>query len=338
MTHFFSCDWGTTSFRLRRVDAATGEVTAQRSESSGVRDLSASRAAGDSVEKVFANFLREQLLLISGNDAASLDGVSVMISGMASSSVGWRELPYARVPFNLDGSGIVQNYFELKVGDNSRVQIHLISGVRAEADMMRGEETEILGIFSANRHAHIAEDGIVVLPGTHSKHGRLQHRQLTGFRTYMTGELFDVLSAHSLLRASVQTTSAAASANLSEPSAREAFAAGVRDASVSGLAGNLFQTRVRTVLQNVPPSVNRWFLSGLLVGSEIANLAARESATPILLAAAEPLNAAYRLAFEILGLKKNLTIVPPEEMALASVRGHRALLAASAKTDLQPVH
>jgi 2-keto-3-deoxy-galactonokinase len=91
-------------------------------------------------------------------------------------------------------------------------------------------------------------------------------------------------------------------------------------------------------LQNVPPSVNRWFLSGLLVGSEIADLAARESATPILLAAAEPLNAAYRLAFEILSLKKNLTIVPPEEMSLASVRGHRALLSASAKTDLQPVH
>jgi 2-dehydro-3-deoxygalactonokinase len=338
MTHFFSCDWGTTSFRLRRVDAATGEVTAQRTESSGVRELSASRTAGDSAEKVFANFLREQLLLISGNDAASLDGTSVMISGMASSSVGWRELPYARVPFNLDGSGIVQNCFELKINDNSRVQIHLISGVRAEADMMRGEETEILGIFSGDRHAQIAEDGIVVLPGTHSKHGRLQHRQLTGFRTYMTGELFDVLSAHSLLRASVQTTGGASSANLSEPAAREAFAAGVRDASVSGLAGSLFQTRVRTVLQNVPPSVNRWFLSGLLVGSEIADLAARESATPILLAAAEPLNAAYRFAFEILGLKFFLTIVPPEEMALASVRGHRALLAASAKSNLQPVH
>jgi 2-dehydro-3-deoxygalactonokinase len=337
MTHFFSCDWGTTSFRLRRVNAATGEVTAQRNESSGVRELSASRAAGDSAEKVFANFLREQLLLISGTDAASLDGISVMISGMASSSIGWRELPYARMPFNLDGSGIVQDSFELKVGDNSRVQICLISGVRAEADMMRGEETEILGIFSGGRHAQIAEDGIIVLPGTHSKHGRLQHRQLTGFRTYMTGELFDVLSAHSLLRASVQTTGGASSANLSEPAARDAFAAGVRDVSVSGLAGSLFQTRVRTVLQNMLPSVNRWFLSGLLVGSEIAELAARETATPILLAAAKPLNAAYRLAFEILGLK-NLTVVPLEEMALASVRGHRALLAASAKSNLQHVH
>jgi 2-dehydro-3-deoxygalactonokinase len=337
MTHFFSCDWGTTSFRLRRVNAATGEVTAQRTESSGVRELSANRS-GNSAEKVFANFLREQLLLISGNDAASLEGVSVMISGMASSSVGWRELPYARVPFNLDGSGIVQDSFELKVGDNSRVQIHLISGVRAEADMMRGEETEILGIFSGDRHAPIAEDGIIVLPGTHSKHCRLQHRQLTGFRTYMTGELFDVLSAHSLLRASVHTTGGASSANLSEPAARDAFAAGVRDASVSGLAGNLFQTRVRTVLQNVPPSVNRWFLSGLLVGSEIADLAAREPAAPILLAAAEPLNAAYHLAFETLGLKKNLTVVQPEEMALASVRGHRALLAAYPKSELQPVH
>jgi 2-dehydro-3-deoxygalactonokinase len=337
MTHFFSCDWGTTSFRLCRVNAATGEVTAQRHETCGVRELSASRDAMDTAEKVFANFLREQLLLMVGKNTASPDGTSVMISGMASSSVGWRELPYARVPFNLDGSGIVQDSFVLSVQDSKPMHIHLISGVRAEADMMRGEETEILGIFSDDRYARIAEDGIVVLPGTHSKHGRLQHRQLTGFRTYMTGELFDVLSAHSLLRASVQLAEGASSSPLSEPASRDAFAAGVRKASVSGLAGGLFQTRVRTVLQSVPPSVNRWFLSGLLVGSEVADLAAREPAAPILLAAGEPLNSAYCLAFEVLGLKENLTVVPTEEMALASVRGHRALLAACAKPDLQPV-
>jgi 2-dehydro-3-deoxygalactonokinase len=257
---------------------------------------------------------------------------------MASSSLGWRELPYARLPLNLDGSGLAPDSFELRVDAGSRARIHLISGVRAEADMMRGEETEILGIFADGRHPQIAEDGLVVLPGTHSKHVRLRHRQLTGFRTYMTGELFDVLSAHSLLRASVQKADGVSSATLSETASRDAFAAGVREASVCGLAGSLFQTRVRTVLQSVPPVVNRWFLSGLLVGSEVADLAAREWDVPVALAAAEPLHAAYGLAFEILGLKKKLTVVPPEEMALASVRGHRLLLAAWAKADLQPVH
>jgi len=249
----------------------------------------------------------------------------VIISGMASSSVGWRELPYARVPVGLDGSSIAQDSFELNVGDNRRVRVQLISGVRGETDMMRGEETEILGLFSDGRHARIAGDGIAVLPGTHSKHVHLRNQQITDFRTYMTGELFDVLSAHSLLRASVQPSDGAPATTLLEPASHEAFVAGVRESSVSGLAGSLFQTRVRTVLQKVSPAVNRWFLSGLLIGSEVAGLAAQESERPVLLASPEPLHVAYRLAFEILGLGERLSVVPPEEMSLASVRGHHAL-------------
>ena len=340
MTSFLSCDWGTTSFRLRRVNAATGDVMDERREASGAKVLFSSCALGDTTarEKAFANFLREQLCLMAGNDVASLDGASVIISGMASSSVGWHELPYAHVPVGLDGSSITQDSFELDVGGNRRMRMHLISGVRAESDMMRGEETEILGLFSGGRQARIAEDGIAVLPGTHSKHVRLRHRQITGFRTYMTGELFDVLSAHSLLRASVQPTDGAPSITLLEPAAREAFVAGVRASSVSGLAGSLFQTRVRTVLQNVPSTVNRWFLSGLLIGSELVDLLAQEPDAPVLLAASEPLNVAYRAAFEILGVGDKLSVLPPEEMSLASVRGHHALLQRCSKPNEHPLH
>jgi len=340
MTSFFSCDWGTTSFRLRRVNAATGDVIDERREASGAKVLFSSCAPGDTTgrEKAFANFLRERLCLMAGNDVASLDGTPVIISGMASSSVGWRELAYARVPVGLDGSGLTRDSFELNVGENRRMRIHLISGVCAESDMMRGEETEILGLFSRERHARIAEDGIAVLPGTHSKHVRLRHRQITGFHTYMTGELFDVLSAHSLLRASVQPTDGAPFTTLSEPEAHEAFVAGVRESSVSGLAGSLFQTRVRTVLQKVPPTVNRWFLSGLLIGSELVDLRAQKSDVPVLLAASEPLNVAYRAAFEILGVEDKLSVVPPEEMSLASVRGHDALLRRWSKPNEHLLH
>jgi 2-dehydro-3-deoxygalactonokinase len=338
MRRFFSCDWGTSSFRLRYVDAVTGEVLAQRNEASGIRALAASCAGGVPAEAVFANFLREQLRLLSVTNPAMLDGASVMISGMASSSVGWRPLPYARVPSPLDGSGMARDSFDLTVAADARARIHLISGLRDEADIMRGEETQILGIFAEGRHARIAEDGLVVLPGTHSKHVRLEHGQITGFRTYMTGELFDVVSAHSLLRASVQMPAGHCSGALSEAVSREAFAAGVREASARGLAGSLFQTRVRDVLQSAPPAANRWFLSGLLVGSEVEDLAAREAEAPILLAAVEPLHAAYGLAFEILGLNKRMTSLPAEEAGLASVRGHRLLLAPSARDVRQLVH
>jgi 2-dehydro-3-deoxygalactonokinase len=339
MTSFFSCDWGTTSFRLRRVNAATGDVTDERGEASGAKVLFSSCAPDDTTarEKAFANFLREQLCRMAGNEVASLDGASVIISGMASSSVGWRELPYAHVPVGLDGSGLTRDSFALDVGDNRRMRIHLVSGVCSEVDMMRGEETEVLGVFSGGRHAPIAEDGIAVLPGTHSKHVRLRDRQITGFRTYMTGELFDVLSAHSLLRASVQPTDGAPFTTLSEPAAREAFVAGVRESSISGLAGSLFQTRVRTVLQKVPPAANRWFLSGLLIGSELVDLRAQEPDVPVLLAAAEPLHVAYRAAFEALGFWGKLSVVPPEEMSLASVRGHHALLRRCSNSNEHPL-
>jgi len=334
MTSFFSCDWGTTSFRLRRVNAVTGHMIDERREGAGARALFLSCAPGDTTarEKAFANFLREQLRLMAGKDVASLDGASVIISGMASSSVGWRELPYAHVPVGLDGSGLTQDSFELNVGGHRRMRIHLISGVCSETEMMRGEETEVLGLFSGGRHARIAEDGIAVLPGTHSKHVRLCHRQITGFHTYMTGELFDVLSAHSLLRVSVPPTDGAPSTTLREPAAHDAFVAGVRESSVSGLARGLFQTRVRTVLQNVSPAVNRWFLSGLLIGSELVDLMAQKSDVPVLLAASEPLNFAYRAAFENLGFGETLSVVPPEEMSLASVRGHAALLRRCSKS------
>jgi 2-dehydro-3-deoxygalactonokinase len=338
MSRFFSCDWGTTSFRLRLVDAGAGEVVSQRQESSGVKSLSTKMEAGGGAGNVFADFLRGQLRLLAGPDPALLDGVSVMISGMASSSVGWRELPYAQAPLNLDGSGVVRETFELDAGAASPARVHLVSGVRTESDMMRGEETEILGIFADGRHARIAENGLVVLPGTHSKHVRLLHRQITGLRTCMTGELFDVLAAHSLLRTSVRTPEGVCHPTLSEPASRDAFAGGVRDASECGLARSLFQTRVRDVLHGAPAAENRWFLSGLLIGSEVADLAAREAEAPILLAATEPLSSAYSLAFEILGLQKRLMPLPPEEAALASVRGHRLLLAACGKPALQPVH
>ena len=201
---FFSCDWGTTAFRLRHV-SADGNVIGEVHEPSGVRALLSSwRAAdGPARESVFADFLRAQLLVLARNNAGLLAGAEVVISGMASSSVGWRELPYARTPLDLDGSNLRHESFDLGIDDSSKARVHMISGVRTDTDVMRGEETEILGAFADGSYAQIAENGIVVLPGTHSKHVRLCDCQLASFQTYMTGELFDVLSTHSLLRASI---------------------------------------------------------------------------------------------------------------------------------------
>lgn len=327
MTQFFSCDWGTTSFRLRRVNAVDGSVLDERRDPSGVKVLFSSCPPGNAKarENIFADFLRQQLVAMTANQIASMNGLPVVISGMASSSVGWRELPYAFLPVGLNGDDLRIEQFDLEIDDATRVSIHLVSGVRSENDVMRGEETEICGLLAGEQHSKIASDGIVVLPGTHSKHVRLRVKKMIGFHTYMTGELFDLLSEHSLLRASVQSN-ANPSSSLADPASRNSFVAGVRAASDGGLARNIFQTRTRTLLKSIPPIENRWFLSGLLIGSEVADLSALEYNLPILLAAAEPQSSAYRLAFETLGLSKRLAAVAPEEMATASVRGHHLLL------------
>ena len=83
--------------------------------------------------------------------------------------------------------------------------------------------------------------------------------------------------------------------------------------------------------------MNRWFLSGLLIGSELVDLMAQKSDVPVLLAASEPLNVAYRAAFESLGFGEMLSVVPPDEMSLALVRGHAALLRRCSKPHEHPL-
>ncbi len=327
MAHFFSCDWGTSSFRLRRVNAADGCIVAERRDATGVKALHAQCPPGDAVarEKVFADFLRAQLLALVDGQAADLSGATVVVSGMASSSIGWRELPYAKTPVGLDGANMRREDFALDLGGGAEARVRLLSGVRTETEIMRGEETEILGLFARGQYADVAENGLVILPGTHSKHVRLQKRQMTDFSTYMTGELFDVLAAYSILRASVGEAGTGTPSNLNETAARASFTEGVRTANERGLPRSLFQTRTRTVLLGATTTMSRWYLSGLLIGAEIAALSDGEHDFPLLLAAPAPLHEAYLLALTTLDLQSRLQTVPPAEMALASVRGHLML-------------
>ncbi len=326
---FLSCDWGTTSFRLRRVNFASGAILEESRQGSGVKALFLGCPTGNAVarESAFAEFVRNRLRSLAGLGEPGGLAVQVVISGMASSSVGWRELPYASVPCPLDGSGVAREVIDLDLGDGRWARIHLISGLATADEIMRGEETELLGLFAEGRYAEIAANGIVVLPGTHAKHVRVRDREVEGFHTYMTGELFDVLATHSLLRASVEGEAKVSGEEaLGEPQARSAFLTGVGRARDPGLARSLFQVRTRVVLHGVSPAVNRWFLSGLLIGAEVTDLATRDGKHPILLAATEPVSAGYRLAFEALGLSERLVVAPPEEVALASAQAHRLLL------------
>src|SRR5206468_575734 len=124
-----------------------------------------------------------------------------------------------------------------------------------------------------------------VLPGTHSKHLEVKAGRIEGFRTYMTGELFDLLARRSVLRHSTDPNA---------PFDRAAFVDGVGRAQEEPLAAALFQVRTRQVLDRREAPANTSFLSGLLVGTELAAL--RDSSLPVILASGERLREAYTTA------------------------------------------
>ncbi len=290
--NFISCDWGTTLFRLRWV-GGPGDVEIRSEDGAG-------RLAGLGGDRA-AHF--RQVLSRGLSELGTPSELPVVISGMASSTIGWKELPYARLPFALDGRNAVWE----------RLDAHtvLVSGFCGDTDMVRGEETQALGI-AATLGEGLPDHGFWILPGTHSKHLEIQDGSIVRVRTFMTGELFDLLTRHSVLRHTTDATAAFDS---------EAFAEGVESARRNPVTGALFQVRTRQVLGGKSPTANASFLSGLLVGAELDNLRSLE--TPLLIAASGSLQSAYASAAGILGLQSRLTIL---DSATLTARGQEVLL------------
>jgi 2-dehydro-3-deoxygalactonokinase len=133
------------------------------------------------------------------------------------------------------------------------------------ADVLRGEETQMFGAIALNpalgqgRHH-------VILPGTHSKWIELEDSRITGFRTFLTGELFALLQRSSLLAAPRMRVAAAQSESAG-------FAAGIaRAQGGSGILGNLFEARAAQLLDGRSPEWAEGFISGLVIGSEVSEM------------------------------------------------------------------
>jgi 2-dehydro-3-deoxygalactonokinase len=325
---FLSCDWGTTSFRLRWVSGAERKVIREIREPAGIKALHAEAAHNgeDSSGRsnVFDRFLSAKLgALVAGDTPPGT--LPLVISGMASSSIGWRELPYAKAPFPLDGRGLRS---EQLVWQNPTWvgPTWLISGIANETDMMRGEETEIIGLMSDPGLAELRQRSLLILPGTHSKHVWIENEAVVDFRTFMTGELFEVLGRHSVLRASVDLHQRAEGGRPLSESDREAFQEGVRWARGNGLAG-LFRVRTRAVLERRSLANNTWFFSGLLIGAEICST--RESAgnSPVILAASREVSELYHRALELTAdAAMEWVRLPPEQVERATVAAHALFL------------
>jgi 2-dehydro-3-deoxygalactonokinase len=282
---FLSCDWGTSSFRIRWI--RDDEIVREFCYESGCKQLF-DENPGELRAAAYQNFLQS----VFRGWRAPADPIPLVISGMASSSIGWKEIPYASAPLKLDGSNL---HFET-IDWNSPAWIsttYLISGVATESEIMRGEETEALGLL---REVPTNTLCVLVLPGTHSKHLVVEKGEVQTFSTYMTGELFELLTRHSVLRA---TTDRDSLSNHSQTNLK-AFRAGVWQAMKAGLGASLFQTRTRGILEKVPARENTFFLSGVLIGAEMADCARRFPKACLYIGGAHKVRSLYASAASIL--------------------------------------
>ncbi len=313
LTSLISCDWGLSAFRLRLLEGAeTPQVVAELSSARGIAEL-AGKAPSN-----FSTILQDAIRTLFVQASAAPEPIPVALSGMVVSSLGWKRLPYAALPFPLDGSRAVIGEDQLLCAYGSH-PLSFISGISTREDAIRGEECEIIGLFLAPDTRPFRECSVAILPGTHSKSIEIRNGEVTAFRTFLTGELFDLLSRHSVLRHSVGADAPV--------EAGEYFEAGVRRGSDRSLLGSLFSIRARDILEGVSAKDCRAYLSGLLIGDELATIAASHPVSvPFLLGGSSSLQHLYLRALEVLGAGPRTHAVPEATTSRAASLGHWQIL------------
>lgn len=303
MQNFLSCDWGTSSFRLRFVEANTLKTVSLEDHQSGIANCFDQWKKSGKNEQERFNFYRDiidkHLKNLQEQVKQSLQNLPMVISGMASSSLGMVLLPYTETPFNADGSDLVVKKFS--ASDEFPHEIIIISGAKNSDDVMRGEETQLAG---CNYEIH--DEQLFILPGTHSKHIVVKEGKAVDFKTYMTGEFFDLLSKKSILSASVEKVG-----ELHDKKNIAAFEAGVKAASESNLLHSSFLARTNILFEKMTSIENYHYLSGLLIGTELNDL--KEHLTSkIILVANETMKSYYKSALKVLS-NSNVTIKDADE-------------------------
>lgn len=312
MGQFLSCDWGTSSFRLRLVETETLNILAEQKTDQGIAPTfslwhQSGKQELDERLAFYLTLVQEHIQQIESNLSLSLHGVPTIFSGMASSSIGLKELPYGTLPFGVDGRTIPTALIDPTT--NFAHPVLLVSGIRSEEDVMRGEETQLIGVMSGIEDRE--GDKIFVFPGTHSKHIWVKKGQVVQFKTYMTGEYFDLLSKKSLLSSSVEESG--------DIEHSESFGQGVNKAVDSNLLNACFLVRTNDLFGKLSKKENYDFLSGLLIATELKELAQQDSAK-IYLCCGSHLKSRYQSALIHLGVK-DVHIFSGLEIDNAVIRG-----------------
>ncbi|MCA0938849.1 2-dehydro-3-deoxygalactonokinase [Salipiger pacificus] len=286
---WIAVDWGTSNLRLWRM-AVDGTVLDRAESDAGMGRLSPE------------DFEPTLLGLLPDLDAET----PVIICGMAGARQGWAEAPYVKTPCAPPG---LAEAITVPTRD-PRLEVRILPGVAQDrpADVMRGEETQVSGFLALNPRF----DGVICLPGTHSKWVHVSAGEIVSFRSFMTGEIFELLSQKSVLRH-----------GLGGGWDDKSFAEGVDQAMgrPAAFAAELFTLRAEGLLHGLPPEKATARLSGLLIGMELAAAKPYWLGQSVALLGASKLVAHYRSALETLAVP--VVIADAERMTLEGLKAAR---------------
>ncbi|MBC7520169.1 MAG: 2-dehydro-3-deoxygalactonokinase [Sandarakinorhabdus sp.] len=283
---FIAADWGTTNRRIFHI-AADGTLVSRSSDDRGIlasRDFPAEIAA-----------LRREA-----------GAVPLLLAGMIGSNRGWIETPYVKAPAGL--AEIAAGAIDAAAG------VAIVPGVLfddpAHPDVMRGEEVQIIGALALGE----IDDGLVCMPGTHSKWVEIEGGQITRFRTIMTGDILAALKARSILSDLLDH----------EPQCDDVFAAGVdHGLEANDLTAELFTSRARVLTGAMTPPDAASRISGLLIGADVRTGLGRSRADVVPLIGAPALCERFAMALQRAG--RESVVIDGEK---AFVAGARAIMGA----------
>ncbi|HEX5343513.1 MAG TPA: 2-dehydro-3-deoxygalactonokinase [Duganella sp.] len=283
-------DWGTSNRRAYLIDQS-GACLAEHEDGQGMLAVGGRDKFGTSLAGLL--------------DAMQLPSeVPVIMSGMVGSASGWQEVDYLDAAVPLEH---LPQHLAAVTDPAWAGRCHIVPGYvyrnGASADVMRGEETQLLGAVALGHR-----DGWIVLPGTHSKWVLLRDGVIQSFATYMTGELFAMLSKGGTLSAMMDGDTADA----------EGFATGLNQATRNEpLSNSLFRVRAGVVSRSAPPQQAAATVSGLLIGAEFAAAARAAEGQGITVIGSPALAARYDVAAKHFGLQ--CTVLDPHQVYCTAI-------------------
>jgi 2-dehydro-3-deoxygalactonokinase len=281
---FIAADWGTTNRRAYRIDS-TGKCFDEFEDDKGVLSVPSGGFPAAVAE------IRERL-----------GDLPLLLAGMIGSNRGWKEAPYVPTAAGID------DLVKALVWTGEREAIvpgvsHISNG---RADVMRGEEVQVLGAVAAGL---VGQEAVVCHPGTHNKWVQLHRGAIHNFGTVMTGELFSLLKSHSILSDLLQSPV--------EPN--DAFKKGVQRALERDmLPAQLFGVRAGVLLGQAKKEDAASYTSGLLIGTDVRIGMSWPLAASVAIMGRPELTRLYATAIEAAG--RDSIIIDGEQCFLAGIQ------------------